>query len=88
MQINEYGKPDSPLVLIQPVDDHDLSWIEIEAGWIKEYAGMDFRLLTVISGRFTIYDVAGAALSRPPCKAFLSLQGGRPNDVPALSACT
>ena len=47
MQINEYGKPDSPLVLIQPVDDHDLAWIEIEAGWIKEYAGMDFGLLTV-----------------------------------------
>ena len=47
MQINEYGKPDSPLVLIQPVDDHDLAWIEIEAGWIKEYAGMDFRLITV-----------------------------------------
>ena len=47
MQINEYGKPDSPLVLIQPVDNHDLAWIEIEAGWIKEYAGMDFRLMTV-----------------------------------------
>ena len=50
MQINEYGKPNSPIVLIQPVDDHDLSWIEIEAGWIKEYAGMDFRLLTVKTG--------------------------------------
>ena len=47
MQINEYGKHDSPIILIQPVDDHDLSWIEIEAGWIKEYAGMDFRLITV-----------------------------------------
>ena len=47
MQINEYGKLNSPIVLIQPVDDHDLSWIEIEAGWIKEYAGLDFRLLTV-----------------------------------------
>lgn len=50
MQINEYGKPDSPLVLIQPVDNHDLAWIEIEAGWIKEYAGMDFRLMTVKTG--------------------------------------
>ena len=43
MQISEYGKRDSGIVLIQPVDDHDLSWIEIEAGWIREYAGMDFR---------------------------------------------
>jgi hypothetical protein len=47
MQINEYGTPDSPIVLIQPVDHHDLSWMEIEAGWIKEYAGMEFRLITV-----------------------------------------
>ena len=47
MQINEYGKPDASIVLIQPVDDHDLAWIEIEAGWIKEYAGMEFRLITV-----------------------------------------
>ncbi len=45
MRIYEYGHPDSPLVLIQPVDDHDLSWIEIEFGWIREYAGKDFRLI-------------------------------------------
>ena len=45
--MNEYGKPGSPIVLIQPVDHHDLSWMEIEAGWIKEYAGMDFHLITV-----------------------------------------
>ena len=47
MQISEYGKLDSPIVLIQPVDDHDLSWIEIETGWIREYAGMDFRLIAL-----------------------------------------
>lgn len=46
MQINEYGKPDSPMVLIQLVDQHHLSWMEVETGWIREYADTEsFRLL-------------------------------------------
>ena len=47
MQIREYGNPDSSIVLIQPVDDHDLSWMEIEVSWIKSLAGNDFHLLAV-----------------------------------------
>ena len=39
MQISEYGKRDSPIVLIHPADDHDLAWIEIEAGRIRENVG-------------------------------------------------
>ena len=47
MQIHEYGNPDSSLVLIQPVDDRDLSWMDVEASWIRSLAGSGFRLLAV-----------------------------------------
>ena len=47
MQIHAYGNPDSSLVLIQPVDDHDLAWMDVEVSWIKSLAGNDFHLLAV-----------------------------------------
>ena len=30
MKIYNYGNPDAPFVLIQPVDDHDISHLENE----------------------------------------------------------
>ena len=47
MQIHEYGKPDASIVLIQPVDDHDLSWMDIEVCRIKRLIGNDFHLLAI-----------------------------------------
>ena len=47
MQILEYGNPSSSLVLIQPVDDHDLSWMDVEVSWIRSLAGSDFCLLAL-----------------------------------------
>ena len=47
MQIHEYGNPDASVVLIQPVDDHDLSWMDIEVCRIKRLVGNDFYLLAV-----------------------------------------
>ena len=41
----EYGDPASANILIQMVDDHDLSVIESEAEAIKEKAGDDFCLV-------------------------------------------
>lgn len=46
MQIFEYGDPASDRVLIQPVDDHDLSVIENEIAAIKARTD-DFRLIAV-----------------------------------------
>jgi len=46
MQICEYGDPESNRVLIQPVDDHDLSVIENEVAAIKARTD-DFRLIAV-----------------------------------------
>ena len=44
---NEYGNPNSSNVLVQMVDDHDLSGIEKEVGCIKEAAGDDFFLIAL-----------------------------------------
>lgn len=46
MKIYEYGNIDSSNVLIQPVDDHDLSVMDSEIAAIKETAE-DFRLIAV-----------------------------------------
>ena len=46
MQIYEYGDPASDRVLIQPVDDHDLSVIENEIAAIRERTD-DFCLIAV-----------------------------------------
>ena len=43
----EYGDPASANILIQMVDDHDLSVIENEAKAIKAEAGGDFRLVAL-----------------------------------------
>ena len=47
MEITEYGRADAPVVLIQPVDDHDLQYIEREIEVIRDNAGTDFRMITV-----------------------------------------
>lgn len=47
MEILEYGTADSKIVLIQPVDDHDLAGIENEVRTIRELSGGDFRLLAI-----------------------------------------
>ncbi len=43
----EFGNPDSDIVLIQPVDDHDLEGIENEATVITENCNKNFRLIAV-----------------------------------------
>lgn len=47
MRIYEFGNPQSDIVLIQPVDDHDLEGIENEAAFITEKCGPDFHLIGV-----------------------------------------
>lgn len=47
MQTYEFGKREASIVLIQPVDDHDLSVIESEVTAIQELTGTDFRLIAV-----------------------------------------
>ena len=47
MTVHEYGIPDSSTVLIQPVDEHDLSVLENEIRTIEELSGRDFRLLAL-----------------------------------------
>lgn len=47
MKIEEYGNKSAEIVLIQPVDEHDLSAIGIELEEIRRRADMDFCLLAV-----------------------------------------
>ncbi len=46
MKICEYGDPAARAVLIQPVDEQDLSVIENEVNVIKQLSNRDFRLIT------------------------------------------
>ncbi len=43
----EYGNPAADMVLIQPVDDHDLAEIELEQAAVREKTGTAFRLIAV-----------------------------------------
>lgn len=43
----EAGNPDSPIVLVQPVDDHDLEEMEAEVSEIQRLTSMDFCLIAV-----------------------------------------
>ena len=47
MKIYEFGNPDADIVLIQPVDEHDLSGIENEIKTIGENYDKDFFLQAV-----------------------------------------
>ena len=47
MEILEFGNPAASTVLIQPVDDHDLSFIEREVEAISRLSTRDFRLLAL-----------------------------------------
>ncbi len=47
MKTYEYGNPDADIILIQPVDDHDLSVIENEVRLISSSAGDKFCLVAV-----------------------------------------
>ena len=44
MDVMEYGNKNAPIVLIQPVDDHDLQFMESEIALLRESI-KDFRLL-------------------------------------------
>ena len=45
MNVLEYGSPAGELVLIQPVDDHDLEGMKHEIAAIRAQLRKDFRLL-------------------------------------------
>lgn len=47
MKTYEFGKADADVVLIQPVDDHDLEGIENEFAAMTRSCGRDFRLVAV-----------------------------------------
>ncbi len=45
MIVHEFGIHTADIVLIQPVDDHDLSLIESEVAAIADNSNHDFRLI-------------------------------------------
>lgn len=47
MEIFEYCNKDSSVVLVQPVDDHDMDGIENEIRAIRDLSGTDFHLIAV-----------------------------------------
>ncbi len=52
MRSYEYGSPDATTVLIQPVDDSDLSYIDAEVSAIRDMAGDDFYLIALQTDRW------------------------------------
>ena len=54
MQIYEFGENHADILLIQPVDDHDLSGMEREAAAIRAIAGERFRLIAVRVDRWNL----------------------------------
>ena len=50
MNESRYGNPDADIVLIQPVDDHDLAGIENEIAEIQRLTNQDFCLIAVRVG--------------------------------------
>ena len=50
MNISRYGNPDADIVLIQPVDDHDLAGIENEIAEIQRLTNQDFCLIAIRVG--------------------------------------
>ena len=46
-EIYEFGGPSSDLVLIQPVDEHDLADMKNEVAFIAEKCSRPFRLMAV-----------------------------------------
>ena len=47
MKIYEFGNLNSDIILVQPVDEHDLSAIENEIAFIKQEVDKDFSLIAV-----------------------------------------
>ncbi|MCR5803892.1 MAG: esterase [Clostridia bacterium] len=45
MKVIEYGNRNAAVVLIQPIGDHDLSYLENEISLIREKAKTDFRFI-------------------------------------------
>lgn len=43
----EYGDPGASVVLVQPVDDHDLSFLDDEIRTIQSLTDIPFRLVAV-----------------------------------------
>ena len=54
MEYLKYGNPNAPVVLIQPVDDHDLAVIENEVAEIQRLTDVSFLLLTVKVNRWNM----------------------------------
>ena len=52
MQIINYGNPSASIVLIQPVDNHDLEEIETEINELKKLVKTDFQLIAVKVNRW------------------------------------
>ena len=48
MQIFNYGNPSASMVLIQPVDDHDLEEMKAEIDEIRKQVQTDFQLIAVM----------------------------------------
>ena len=47
MKIYEYGNSNADTILIQPVDNHDMAYIENEVSLIKASSNADFKLIAV-----------------------------------------
>ncbi len=88
MTVFEYGKKDAQIILLQPVDEHDLSSIENELAVIRENSEKDFRLIAFLVGDWNrdlspwnappVFGSEGfGSGARETLSEMLSLAGGR-----------
>ena len=81
MKNYEYGDPKAKTVLIQPVDDHDLSAIENEIGFIRERTILPFRLIAV---KVDNWNDDLSPWSAPPVFGDRHFGGGAPDTLKEL----
>ena len=76
MTVFEYGNPNTGIVLVQPVDDHDMSVMDSEVRYIRELTDQEFGLIAVKvrnGAADTLTEIM--KLMKDPCKTYIMLSG-------------
>ena len=65
MTVFEYGNPNAGIVLVQPVDDHDMSVMDSEVRYIRELTDQEFGLIAVKVRNWNISGMKASAMVPP-----------------------
>ena len=65
MTVFEYGNPNAGIVLVQPVDDHDMSVMDSEVRYIRELTDQEFGLIAVPGWLLLLSGMKASAMVPP-----------------------